>query len=523
MTDLTALTLAAAREGLRKKQFSATELTKAFLGEIDAGNAALNAYVLVTPEHALAQAAESDKRLKAGTARPLEGLPLGNKDLFCTDGIRTTACSKILDDFKPTYESTVGANLWNAGAVMLGKLNNDEFAMGSSNETSAFGPAVSPWRRRGPDGALSDAKLVPGGSSGGSSAAVSANLCLAATATDTGGSIRQPAALTGTVGIKPTYGRCSRWGIVAFASSLDQAGPIARTVRDAAIMLGTMASHDPKDTTSVDAPVPDYEAALLQGVKGLRVGVPKEYRVEGMSKEIEQLWQQGIAWLKAAGATIHEISLPHTKYALPAYYIVAPAECSSNLARYDGVRYGMRVPGRDITDLYEQTRAAGFGKEVRKRILIGTYVLSAGYYDAYYLKAQKVRTLIKRDFDEAWNKVDVVLTPTTPSPAFAFGEKTGDPLAMYLEDIFTVTVNMAGLPGMSVPAGLSAEGTPLGLQLIGKPFDEATLFRAGQAIQDAAGSFTVPQKWWAGPVPAPAAKLDAPAKAKPPAKAKGKK
>ena len=513
MTDLTSLTLSEARDGLKKKQFTATELTKAFLGAIEAGNAALNAYVLVTPEHALAQAAESDKRLTAGNARPLEGLPLGNKDLFCTNGIRTTACSKILGDFKPTYESTVGQNLWDAGAVMLGKLNNDEFAMGSSNETSAFGNVVSPWRRKGKDGKLSDTKLVPGGSSGGSSAAVSAGLCLAATATDTGGSIRQPAALTGTVGIKPTYGRCSRWGIVAFASSLDQAGPIAKTVRDTAIMLGTMASHDPKDTTSVDAQVPNYEAALSKGVKGLRVGVPKEYRVEGMSKEIEGLWQQGIDWLKAAGATIHEISLPHTKYALPAYYIVAPAECSSNLARYDGVRYGLRVPGRDITDMYAETRAAGFGKEVRKRILIGTYVLSAGYYDAYYLKAQKVRTLIKRDFDEAWNKVDVVLTPTTPSPAFAFGEKTGDPLAMYLEDIFTVTVNMAGLPGMSVPAGLSAQGTPLGLQLIGKPFDEETLFRVGQAIEDAAGRFTIKDKWWTAEA----------AGAAPTAKAKGKK
>ena len=497
MNDLTKLTLTEARDGLSKKQFSATELTKAFLSGIEAANGALNAYVLVTPEHALAQAAESDKRIKAGSARPLEGLPLGNKDLFATQGIRTTACSKILDDFKPTYESTVGSNLWNAGAVMLGKLNNDEFAMGSSNETSAFGNVVSPWRRKGANGTLDKTKLVPGGSSGGSSAAVAAQLCLAATATDTGGSIRQPAALTGTVGIKPTYGRCSRWGIVAFASSLDQAGPIAKTVRDASIMLGAMASHDPKDTTSVDAPVPNYEAALTTGIKGLRIGVPKEYRVAGMSKEIEDLWQKGIDWLKAAGASFHEISLPHTKYALPAYYIVAPAECSSNLARYDGVRYGLRVPGRDITDMYEQTRAAGFGREVRKRILIGTYVLSAGYYDAYYLKAQKVRTLIKRDFDEAWHKVDVVLTPTTPSPAFAFGEKTGDPLAMYLEDIFTVTVNMAGLPGMSVPAGLSAQGTPLGLQLIGKPFDEATLFRAGQAIEDAAGRFVIPQKWWA--------------------------
>jgi aspartyl-tRNA(Asn)/glutamyl-tRNA(Gln) amidotransferase subunit A len=494
VSDLTDLTLAEARDGLKAKSFSATELTTAHIEAIEAANPALNAYVLATPEHALAQAKEADARLAKGEARPLEGLPLGNKDLFCTNGVRTTACSKILGDFTPTYESTVGANLWNAGAVMLGKLNNDEFAMGSSNETSAFGPVVSPWRRTGKTD-----KLVPGGSSGGSSAAVAANLCLAATATDTGGSIRQPAALTGTVGIKPTYGRCSRWGIVAFASSLDQAGPIAKTVRDAAIMLGSMAGHDPKDTTSVDAPVPNYEAALAKGVKGLRVGVPKEYRVEGMSKEIEKLWGDGIEWLKAAGATIHEISLPHTKYALPAYYIVAPAEASSNLARYDGVRYGLRVPGKDVIDTYENTRAAGFGKEVRRRILIGTYVLSAGYYDAYYLKAQKIRTLIKRDFDEAWSKVDVVLTPTTPSPAFAFGEKTGDPIAMYLEDIFTVTVNMAGLPGLSVPAGLSSEGTPLGLQLIGKPFDEATLFQAAQAIEDAAGRFTVGDRWWAAP------------------------
>ena len=496
MTDLTKLTLTEARDGLAKKQFKATELTDAFIKAIDKANPALNAYVLQTPDHARAQAKESDKRLASGKAGALEGLPLGNKDLFCTKGIRTTACSKILGDFKPPYESTVGQNLWDAGAVMLGKLNNDEFAMGSSNETSAFGPVVSPWRRTGKDGKFSTDKLVPGGSSGGSSAAVSSNLCLAATATDTGGSIRQPAALTGTVGIKPTYGRCSRWGIVAFASSLDQAGPIAKTVRDAALMLKVMASYDTKDSTSVDAPVPDYEAACKKGVKGLRVGVPKEYRVDGMSKEIGKLWDDGIAWLKAAGATIHEISLPHTKYALPAYYIVAPAECSSNLARYDGMRYGLRVPGKDLIETYENTRAAGFGKEVRKRILMGTYVLSAGYYDAYYLKAQKVRTLIKQDFDQAWDKIDVVLTPTTPSPAFAFGEKTGDPLAMYLEDIFTVTVNMAGLPGMSVPAGLSSQGTPLGLQLIGKPFDEETLFRTAQAIEDAAGRFHVPEQWW---------------------------
>ncbi len=496
MTDLTKLTLADARDGLLAKKFSAVELTQAFLAAIGAANPHLNAFVLPTPDHALAQARESDARLASGTARPLEGLPLGHKDLFCTKGIRTTACSRILDEFTPTYESTVGQNLWDAGAVMLGKLNNDEFAMGSSNETSCFGPVVSPWRRTR-NGHRDNAKLVPGGSSGGSSAAVSANLCLAATATDTGGSIRQPAAITGTVGIKPTYGRCSRWGIVAFASSLDQAGPIAKTVRDAAILLGQMASHDPKDSTSVDAAVPDYSAAVGQSVKGLRVGIPKEYRVDGMSAEADQLWARGIEWLKAAGATIHDISLPHTKYALPAYYIVAPAECSSNLARYDGVRYGLRVPGKDLIETYENTRAAGFGKEVRRRVLIGTYVLSAGYYDAYYLKAQKVRTLIKRDFDEAWKTVDVVLTPTTPSPAFAQGEKSGDPVAMYLEDIFTVTANMAGLPGISVPAGLSSEGTPLGLQLIAKPFDEATLFRAGQVIEDAAGRFPLPERWWA--------------------------
>ncbi|MGD9667871.1 MAG: Asp-tRNA(Asn)/Glu-tRNA(Gln) amidotransferase subunit GatA [Hyphomicrobiaceae bacterium] len=498
MTDLTKLTIAEARAGLGKKDFTAVELTQAHLDAIANGNRALNAYVLVTGEHALAQAKASDARLAKGEARALEGLPLGHKDLFCTKGIRTTACSKILDDFKPPYESTVGQNLWDAGAVMLGKLNNDEFAMGSSNETSAFGTVVSPWRRTGANGTERADKLVPGGSSGGSSAAVAAHMCLAATATDTGGSIRQPAALTGTVGIKPTYGRCSRWGIVAFASSLDQAGPITRSVEDAATMLGVMASHDPKDTTSVNLPVPDYVAQMKQGVKGLKVGVPKEYRVEGMSGEIEALWDEGIAWLKDAGASIHEISLPHTKYALPAYYIVAPAEASSNLARYDGIRYGLRVKGDDLIDTYERTRAAGFGTEVKRRILIGTYVLSAGYYDAYYLKAQKVRTLIKRDFDNAWNDVDVVLTPTTPSPAFALGEKTGDPLAMYLEDIFTVTVNMAGLPGISVPAGLSAQGTPLGLQLIGRPFDEGTLFRAAKAIEDAAGHFSPARAWWLG-------------------------
>jgi len=490
-TELRRLSLSEARDGLRDKRFTSLELTDAYLEAIEAGNPQLNAYVAVTADRARQAAKSSDERLQAGEPRALEGVPLGIKDLFCTNGVRTTACSKILDDFTPPYESTVTANLWQAGAVMLGKLNNDEFAMGSSNETSAFGPVVNPWRREG----KAD-KLVPGGSSGGSSAAVAANLCAAATATDTGGSIRQPAALTGTVGLKPTYGRCSRWGIVAFASSLDQAGPIGKTVRDCAAMLGSMAGHDPKDSTSVDRPVPDYEAAIGRGVKGLKVGVPKEYRVDGMSQTAEKLWQTGIDWLKDAGATIEEISLPHTKYALPAYYIVAPAEASSNLARYDGVRYGLRVPGDDLIDTYERTRAEGFGREVKRRVLIGTYVLSAGYYDAYYLKAQKVRTLIKRDFETAFADVDVILTPTTPSPAFGFGEKSGDPVAMYLEDIFTVTVNMAGLPGISVPAGLNSEGLPLGLQLIGKPFDEETLFSAAQSIEDAAGRFEPAEQWW---------------------------
>jgi aspartyl-tRNA(Asn)/glutamyl-tRNA(Gln) amidotransferase subunit A len=491
MADPTDLSIAAAREALKRKELSAEELARAHIAAIERSNETLNAYILTTPERALEAAKESDARLRKGAARPLEGIPLGIKDLFATKGVRTTACSHVLDGFTPTYESTVTANLWNAGAVMLGKLNNDEFAMGSSNETSHYGPVVNPWRRTG-----SNAKLVPGGSSGGSSAAVAARLCMGATATDTGGSIRQPAAVTGTVGIKPTYGRCSRWGIVAFASSLDQAGPIARTVQDAAILLKAMASHDPKDTTSVDAPVPDYEAAVTLGVKGLTIGIPKEYRVPGMAAEIDALWQQGIKWLEAAGAKIRPVSLPHTKYALPSYYIVAPAEASSNLARYDGVRYGLREPGKDVISLYENTRSAGFGAEVKRRILIGTYVLSAGYYDAYYLKAQKVRSLIKRDFDEAFKDVDVILTPTTPSPAFALGEKSGDPVEMYLNDIFTVTVNMAGLPGMSVPAGLSSEGTPLGLQLIGRPFDEETLFRVGRAIEVAAGPLAKPQDWW---------------------------
>ncbi len=491
MTTLTSLTLAEARDGLRAKKFSARELADAHLKAMEQARA-LNAFVLETPERAQAMAAEADQRLAKGGARPLEGIPLGIKDLFATAGVRTTACSKILENFTPTYESTVTANLWRDGAVLLGKTNNDEFAMGSSNETSCFGPVTSPWRRKG-----SNVPLVPGGSSGGSAVAVAANLALGAVGTDTGGSIRQPAAFTGTVGIKPTYGRCSRWGIVAFASSLDQAGPFARNVKDAAILLRSMAGHDPKDSTSADRAVPDFEKAIGKSVQGRKIGIPKEYRVPGMPAEIEKLWQQGAAWLKSAGAELVEISLPHTKYALPAYYIVAPAEASSNLARYDGVRYGLRVPGRDITELYEQTRAAGFGQEVRRRVLIGTYVLSAGYYDAYYLRAQKVRTLIKRDFEEVFAKgVDAVLTPATPSSAFAIGEKSaGDPVEMYLNDVFTVTVNMAGLPGIVVPAGRDGAGLPLGLQLIGRPFDEETLFSLGAALEQAGGTFA-PARWW---------------------------
>jgi aspartyl-tRNA(Asn)/glutamyl-tRNA(Gln) amidotransferase subunit A len=490
MSQLTSLTLAQARDLLRKREFSAVELTKAHVAAVKEARA-LNAFVLETPERAHEMAARADAALAKGEGVPLAGVPLGVKDMFATKDVRTTACSHMLDNFVPAYESTVTANLWRDGAVMLGKLNNDEFAMGSSNETSYFGPVVSPWRRKG-----SDAKLVPGGSSGGSAAAVAAGICLGAVGTDTGGSIRQPAALTGIVGIKPTYGRCSRWGIVAYASSLDQAGPLARTVRDAAILLGSMAGHDPRDTTSVDIAVPDYEAALTRSVKGMKIGVPKEYRVKGMPDEIEALWRRGADWLKAAGAEVVEVSLPHTKYALAAYYIVAPAEASSNLARYDGVRYGRRAGGRDIIDMYEQTRAAGFGKEVRRRVLIGTYVLSAGYYDAYYLRAQKVRTLIKRDFEACFHAgVNAILTPTTPSAAFAIGEKSADPIEMYLNDVFTVTVNMAGLPGISMPAGLDLQGLPLGLQLIGRPFDEETLFSLGAAIEAAAGRFT-PEKWW---------------------------
>ena len=493
MTDLTHLTIAEAREKLRAKEFSALELTDAYLAAIDAFNPTFNAYVAVTHDRARAMAKASDERLGRGEGGALEGIPLGIKDLFATEGVHTQAASHILDGFRPRYESTVTANLWADGAVMLGKLNMDEFAMGSSNETSYYGPVKNPWRAKG-----SNLDLVPGGSSGGSAAAVAARLCAGATATDTGGSIRQPAAFTGTVGIKPTYGRCSRWGIVAFASSLDQAGPIARDVRDAAILLKSMASVDPKDTTSVDRPVPDYEAALGRSLKGVRIGIPKEYRVDGMPDDIEALWQQGIAWLKDAGAEVVDISLPHTRYALPAYYIVAPAEASSNLARYDGVRYGLRVPGRDVIEMYEKTRAEGFGQEVKRRIMIGTYVLSAGYYDAYYVRAQKVRTLIKKDFEDAFHAgVDAILTPATPSAAFGIADQelASDPVKMYLNDIFTVTVNMAGLPGIAVPAGLDGKGLPLGLQLIGRPFDEETLFAAAHAVEQAAGRFE-PHRWW---------------------------
>ena len=491
MSELTSLTLAEARDRLRRREFSAVELADAHIA-VMAKARALNAFVLETPEHARAMAQAADARLGAGEARPLEGLALGIKDMFATKDVRTTACSHILDNFLPSYESTVSSNLWRDGAVMLGKLNNDEFAMGSSNETSCFGPVISPWRRKG-----ANTPLVPGGSSGGSASAVAAGLCLGATGTDTGGSIRQPAAFTGIVGIKPTYGRCSRWGIVAFASSLDQAGPFARTVRDAAILLTSMAGFDPKDATSVERPVPDYEAAIGKPIKGMKIGIPREYRVDGMAAEIDRLWEHGAQWLKAAGAELVEVSLPHTRYALAAYYIVAPAEASSNLARYDGVRYGLRAPARDIADMYQRTRAEGFGKEVRRRIMIGTYVLSAGYYDAYYLRAQKVRTLIKRDFENVFaDGVDALLTPATPSAAFGIGEMGAvDPIEMYLNDVFTVTVNMAGLPGISVPGGLSAEGLPLGLQLIGRPFGEEALFALGDVIEQAAGRFS-PEQWW---------------------------
>ena len=481
MTSLTDLTLAAARAGLDKRDFSAAELTDAHLKGIETLNPRLNAFITVTAEVAREQAKAADQALGKGEGRALTGIPLAIKDLFCTAGTRTTAASKILGNFVPPYESTVTANLLRDGAVFLGKANLDEFAMGSSNATSAFGGVENPWKRAG-----DDTVLVPGGSSGGSAAAVAARLALGATATDTGGSIRQPAAFCGIAGIKPTYGRVSRFGTVAFASSLDQAGPVARTVEDCAILLRSMAGFDPRDATSADVAVPDFASACARGVKGLRIGIPREFRLPGMPAEIEALWQQGIAWLRDAGAETVEISLPHTQYALPTYYIVAPAEASSNLARYDGVRFGLREEGADLKDLYERTRRAGFGDEVRRRILIGTYVLSAGYYDAYYLKAQKIRALIKRDFDEAWGKVDAILTPATPSAAFGRDEKQDDPVAMYLNDVFTVTANLAGIPGMSVPAGLDSKGLPLGLQVLGKSFDEETVFAVGHAIERAA-------------------------------------
>lgn len=494
MTDLTNLGVAALRDGIRAGEFSAREVADAFIVKVSAAKQ-LNAFIVETPEHALAAAREADAaRAASETLKPLAGVPIGMKDLFCTKGVQTTAASHMLEGFKPVYESTVSQKLWDAGAGMLGKLNLDQFAMGSSNETSYFGNVISPWRRK--DGG--NAPLAPGGSSGGSSAAISARLVPAATGTDTGGSIRQPAAFTGISGIKPTYGRCSRWGVVAFASSLDQAGPMARDVRDCAIMLEAMAGFDAKDATSLKLDVPKWEQGLSADLRGKKVGIPKEYRVDGMPSEIEALWQQGIDWLKDAGAEIVEVSLPHTKYALPAYYIIAPAEASSNLARYDGVRYGQRdLPdGAGLQEMYAATRAAGFGPEVQRRILIGTYVLSAGFYDAYYTQAQKVRTLIARDFERAWTQCDLLLTPTAPSAAFALGEKSADPLAMYLNDVFTVPSSLAGIPAMSVPGGLDKDGLPLGLQIIGKPLDEQGVLNASLAIEQRAGFTARPEQWW---------------------------
>jgi len=492
MIDLTQLTLKAAVDGLKARAFSSEEITRAFLTNIEAANPVLNAYVEVTADKAIDMARASDARLHAGQGGVLEGAPLGIKDLFCTQGVQTAAGSNMLRGFVPPYESTVTANLWRDGAVMLGKLNMDEFAMGSSNETSAFGPVVNPWKSNS-----SNAKLTPGGSSGGSASAVAADLCLAATASDTGGSIRQPAAFTGTVGIKPTYGRASRYGMVAFASSLDQAGPIARTVEDAALLLTSMCSFDPKDSTSLDIATPDWSASVGRSVKGLRIGVPSEYVVDGMPDAIQKLWADGMEWLKDAGCEIVPISLPHTKYALPTYYIVAPAEASSNLARYDGMRFGHRAEGTtSLTDLYETSRAEGFGNEVKRRLIIGAYVLSAGFYDAYYVRALKVRRRIAEDFDRVWDQVDAILTPSTPSAAFALGDKQIDPLQMYLNDIFTVTANLAGLPGISVPAGVDAGGLPLGLQVIGKALDEATVFQVAAALEKAAGPVGRPERWW---------------------------
>ena len=482
MTELTQLTVASALAGLERGDFTAEELSQAHLDRM-AASRDLNAYIVETPDEALAQARESDARRARGEARPLDGIPIGIKDLFCTEGVQTTAASKILGNFVPPYESTVTANLRRDGAVCLGKLNMDEFAMGSSNETSAFGPCINPWTRAEDPGT----RLVPGGSSGGSAAAVAGHMALAATGTDTGGSIRQPAGFCGIVGLKPSYGRCSRWGIIAFASSLDQAGPIVKSVEDAALMLGSMAGYDEKDSTSVNSPVPDYRAALTGDVRTLRIGIPAEYRVEGMPDAIEKLWQQGAHWLRDAGVELIDVELPHTHQALPAYYIIAPAEASSNLARYDGVRYGLRVEGEGLVGTYEQTRAAGFGAEVKRRIMIGTYVLSAGYYDAYYIKAMKVRSLIARDFERAFEKCDLILTPTAPSTAFPLGDKTADPISMYLNDVFTVPSSLAGLPAISVPAGLAEDGLPLGLQLIGRPFDEATVLRAAHVLEQRAG------------------------------------
>ncbi len=494
MTDLTDLGIAAIRDGFRAGDFTAREVAAAFNANIAAADA-LNAFLVKTPDHALAAADAADAARAAGEApKPLAGVPIGMKDLFCTTGVATTAASHILEGFVPPYESTVSQNLWDAGAGMLGKLNMDQFAMGSSNETSAFGNVISPWRRN--DGG--NAALAPGGSSGGSSSAVAARLCPGATGTDTGGSIRQPAAFTGISGIKPTYGRCSRWGTIAFASSLDQAGPMARDVRDCAIMLGAMAGFDRKDATSLQLDVPAWEAGLSANLTGKRIGIPTEYRVDGMPAEIEALWQQGIDWLRDAGAEIVEVSLPHTKYALPAYYIIAPAEASSNLARYDGVRYGLRdLPeGAGLQDMYAATRADGFGDEVKRRIMIGTYVLSAGFYDAYYTQAQKVRTLIARDFERAWEQCDLLLTPTAPSAAFGLGEKSDDPIAMYLNDVFTVPSSLAGLPAMSVPGGLDHQGLPLGLQIIGRPLDEQGVLNASLAIEERAGFVARPDRWW---------------------------
>jgi len=493
MSELTKLTISQARDALAKGETTATEITQACLAEIE-GADALGAFVHKTPEIALEQARAADARIKAGKATAMTGIPLGIKDLFCTKGVASQAGSAILEGFKPEYESTVTEKLFDAGAVMLGKLNMDEFAMGSSNETSVYGNAVNPWK-------VDERKLTPGGSSGGSASAVAADLCLAATGTDTGGSIRQPAAFTGITGLKPTYGRVSRWGIVAFASSLDQAGPMTKSVRDAAIMLGAMAGHDPKDSTCADLAVPDFEAALTGDIKGKVIGIPREYRLDGMPAEIEKLWDEGKAMLADAGAKLIDITLPHTKYALPAYYVIAPAEASSNLARYDGVRYGHRAKlaaGEGINDMYEKTRAEGFGAEVQRRVMVGTYVLSAGFYDAYYNRARKVRALIKRDFDEAFDQgVDAILTPATPSAAFGLGEMAeADPVQMYLNDVFTVTVNLAGLPGISVPAGLDAKGLPLGLQLIGKPWEEGDLLNTAYALERAAGFVSKPAKWW---------------------------